>query len=92
MFALAWPLAVPPILTRAGWTLATVVVLSIAAVYFMTVTGTQAVKFRHTEILSAQEATALEGASVPMLPWDSVCSSPAPSGCGLFAKHFISSG
>jgi uncharacterized membrane protein len=50
-----------------GWTLATVVVLSIAAVFFMTVTGNTGGQIRHTEILSAQEATALAGASVPML-------------------------
>ena len=48
------------------WTLATVVVLSIAAVFFMTVTGNTGGQIRHTEILSAQEATALAGASVPM--------------------------
>jgi uncharacterized membrane protein len=50
-----------------GWTLATVVVLSIAAVFFMTVTGNTGGQIRHTEILSAQEATELAGASVPML-------------------------
>ena len=44
------------------WTLATVVVLSITAVFFMTVTGNTGGQIRHTEILSAQEATELAGA------------------------------
>lgn len=48
------------------WTLATVVVLSAATVYFMTVTGNTGGQIRHTEILSSQEATSLAGASVPM--------------------------
>jgi uncharacterized membrane protein len=48
------------------WTLTTVVVLSVISVYFMTVTGNTGGQIRHSEILSAQETTALAGASVPM--------------------------
>jgi uncharacterized membrane protein len=49
-----------------AWTMAAVVVLSVAGVFFMTVTGNTGGQIRHTEILSAQETTALAGASVPM--------------------------
>jgi uncharacterized membrane protein len=48
------------------WTLATVVLLSVATVYFMSVTGSTGGEIRHTEILTAQETTATANASVPM--------------------------
>jgi len=47
------------------WTLATVVVLSLIAVYFMAVTGNTGGQIRHGEILTQEETTALNAAAVP---------------------------
>src|ERR1022692_343576 len=49
-----------------SWTVVAVLLLSVVTVYFMTVTGNTGGQIRHSEILSAQEATSLAGASVPM--------------------------
>ena len=49
-----------------NWTVVTVLLLSVVTVYFMTLTGNTGGQIRHSEILSAQEATSLAGASVPM--------------------------
>jgi uncharacterized membrane protein len=48
-----------------AWTVAAVVVLSVIAVYFMAVTGTTGGQIRHEEILTADEAKALNAATVP---------------------------
>jgi uncharacterized membrane protein len=50
-----------------GWTVVAVLLLSVAAVYYMAVTGNTGGQIRHEEILSPDESTALAGASVPML-------------------------
>lgn len=47
------------------WTIGTVLLLAIATVYFMAVTGTTGGQIRHSEILSPGEITALEAASIP---------------------------
>jgi uncharacterized membrane protein len=50
-----------------GWTIGTVLLLSVATVYFMSVTGNTGGQIRHSEILSAPELKSLDAASVPML-------------------------
>jgi uncharacterized membrane protein len=50
-----------------GWTIATVMVLSLITVYFMAVTGTTGGQIRHEEILTAEETKALNAAIVPPL-------------------------
>jgi uncharacterized membrane protein len=49
------------------WSVAAVLLLSVATVYFMVVTGNTGGEIRHTEIRSVQEAAARAGAPVPLL-------------------------
>lgn len=49
------------------WTIATVVVLSLIALYYMAVTGNTGGQIRHGEILTQEETTALNAAHVPAL-------------------------
>ena len=50
-----------------NWTVIAVLLFSVASVYFMAVTGNTGGEIRHTEIRSAQEATALAGDPVPLV-------------------------
>jgi uncharacterized membrane protein len=50
-----------------GWTIGTVLVLAAITVYFASVTGNTGGQIRHVEILTAQESTSLEAATVPPL-------------------------
>src|SRR5580704_606601 len=50
-----------------GWTVGTVLLLSVITLYFASVTGNTGGQIRHEEILSKQEVSALESATVPPL-------------------------
>ncbi|HEY3824401.1 MAG TPA: hypothetical protein VGL82_07565 [Bryobacteraceae bacterium] len=49
------------------WALVTVLLLSVATVYFMSVTGNTGGEIRHTEIVSVQQAQANAGAPIPLV-------------------------